>query len=147
MLKTWRRQEPDHHNIDPVRPKKFRSSRVMVNIRLFYACYEQKSIYFHRLIQWLGYQLLLGTTNKHQTLHNWSCVRHNGLTVRREIWFWTQISNFQIKNRYLRGSCTISPRWMTNSFIINQQWFSKWLGADRQQAIIWVNVDPDIWRH
>ena len=29
----------------------------------------------------------------------------------------------------------------------NQQWFSLWLGAHRQQAITRVNVDPDLCRY
>ena len=31
--------------------------------------------------------------------------------------------------------------------IIAQHWFRQWLGAIRQQAITWANVDPDICRH
>ena len=29
----------------------------------------------------------------------------------------------------------------------SQHWFREWLGAVRQQAITWVNVDPDLCRH
>ena len=28
-----------------------------------------------------------------------------------------------------------------------QYWFRQWFGALRQQAIIWLNVDPEIWRY
>ena len=28
--------------------------------------------------------------------------------------------------------------------LISQHWFRYWLGADRQQAITWGNVDPDL---
>ena len=31
--------------------------------------------------------------------------------------------------------------------MISQHWFRWWLGAVRQQAITWVNVDPDLCRH
>ena len=31
--------------------------------------------------------------------------------------------------------------------MISQHWFRKWLGAVRQQAITWANVDPDLCRH
>ena len=31
--------------------------------------------------------------------------------------------------------------------MISQYWFRKWLGAVRQQAITWANVDPDLYRH
>ena len=30
---------------------------------------------------------------------------------------------------------------------ISQHWFRQWLGAVRQQAITWANVDPDLCRH
>ena len=30
--------------------------------------------------------------------------------------------------------------------MISQHWFSLWLGAIRQQAITWANVDPDLCR-
>ena len=30
--------------------------------------------------------------------------------------------------------------------MISQHWFRQWLGAVRQQAITWANVDPDLWR-
>ena len=33
------------------------------------------------------------------------------------------------------------------SLVISQQWFRQWLGAVKQQAITWANVDPDLWRH
>ena len=31
--------------------------------------------------------------------------------------------------------------------MISQHWFSEWLGAVRQQAIAWADVDPDLYRH
>ena len=31
--------------------------------------------------------------------------------------------------------------------MISQHWFRQWLGAVRQQAITWANVDPDLCRH
>ena len=31
--------------------------------------------------------------------------------------------------------------------MIYQNWFRQWLGAVRQQAITWANVDPDLCRH
>ena len=31
--------------------------------------------------------------------------------------------------------------------MISQHWFRQWLGAIRQQAITWTNVDPDIFHH
>ena len=31
--------------------------------------------------------------------------------------------------------------------MISQHWFREWLGAVRQQAIAWANVDPDLCRH
>ena len=30
--------------------------------------------------------------------------------------------------------------------MISQHWFRQWLGAVRQQAITWANVDPDLCR-
>ena len=39
-------------------------------------------------------------------------------------------------------------RWLTrNSLVMSQHWFKLWLGAIRQQAITWANVDPDVCRH
>ena len=32
------------------------------------------------------------------------------------------------------------------SLVISQQWFRQWLGAVKQQAITWANVDPDLLR-
>ena len=34
-----------------------------------------------------------------------------------------------------------------NLLIISQHWFREWLGAVRQQAITWANVDLDLCRH
>ena len=31
--------------------------------------------------------------------------------------------------------------------MMSQHWFRYWLGAVRQQAITWINVDPDLSRH
>ena len=31
--------------------------------------------------------------------------------------------------------------------MVSQHWFRLWLGALRQQAITWANVDPDLCRH
>ena len=31
--------------------------------------------------------------------------------------------------------------------MISQHWLRKWLGAVRQQAITWANVDPNLCRH
>ena len=31
--------------------------------------------------------------------------------------------------------------------MVNQHWFRQWLGAVRQQAISWANVDPDLRHH
>ena len=31
--------------------------------------------------------------------------------------------------------------------MISQNWFRYWFGAVRQQSIIWVNTDPDLWHH
>ena len=31
--------------------------------------------------------------------------------------------------------------------MVNQHWFRQWLGAVRQQAITWANVDPDLCCH
>ena len=39
------------------------------------------------------------------------------------------------------GKCLITP------LIMSQHWFRWWLGAVRQQAITWTNVDPDLCRH
>ena len=33
------------------------------------------------------------------------------------------------------------------SLMISQHWLRQWLGAVRQQAITWANVDPDLCRH
>ena len=32
-------------------------------------------------------------------------------------------------------------------FMVSQHWFWQWLGAVRQQAITWANVDPDLCLH
>ena len=46
--------------------------------------------------------------------------------------------------------CKIARRWMpqtaVNPLMRRRHWFRWWLGATRQQAIIWANVDPDQWR-
>ena len=45
-------------------------------------------------------------------------------------------------------SCETASRWMSMDFrMIDQHWVRKWLGAVRQQAITWNNVDPDLRRH
>ena len=31
--------------------------------------------------------------------------------------------------------------------LADQHWLRQWLGAVRQQAITWANVDPDFWPH
>ena len=33
------------------------------------------------------------------------------------------------------------------SLMVSQHWFRWWIGAVRQQAITWANVDPDFCRH
>ena len=33
------------------------------------------------------------------------------------------------------------------SLMRSQHWFRQWLGAIRQQAIIWANLDPDLYPH
>ena len=39
-----------------------------------------------------------------------------------------------------------SDEWYRNLLMISQHWFRYWLGAVRQQAITWANVDPDLCR-
>ena len=43
--------------------------------------------------------------------------------------------------KLLSGECH------NTSLIISQHWFRLWLGAVRQQAITWANVDLDLCRH
>ena len=45
--------------------------------------------------------------------------------------------------------CDIALGWMSQDplLMISQHWFRLWLGAVRQQAITWANVDPDLCRH
>ena len=40
----------------------------------------------------------------------------------------------------------ITLRWIPQSLTImrSQHWFKQWLGAIRQQAITWTNVDQDL---
>ena len=53
-----------------------------------------------------------------------------------------------IQNRFTTLSCEIALIWMSlDLMIISQHWFRWWLGAVRQRAITWVNVDPDLCRH
>ena len=42
-------------------------------------------------------------------------------------------------------SCETLRPW--TFLMIDQHWFSSWLGAVRQQAIIWANVKPDLCGH
>ena len=46
-------------------------------------------------------------------------------------------------------SCEIALLWMSLdiSLMISQHWFRQWLGAVRQQAITWSNIDSDLCRH
>ena len=44
-------------------------------------------------------------------------------------------------------SCEITLRYHRIPWLISQHWFRWWLGAVRQQAITWANVDPDLWCH
>ena len=44
-------------------------------------------------------------------------------------------------------SCELALRWMSLDLTGGQHWFRQWLGAVRQQAITWANVDPNICRH
>ena len=38
--------------------------------------------------------------------------------------------------------------WIQREFIDDSQYcFRLWRGAFRQQAIIWANIDPDLYRH
>ena len=46
---------------------------------------------------------------------------------------------------HLCGEFT-GDRWI-GSPVTGQRWFRYWLGALRQQATIWTNVDPDLCRH
>ena len=42
----------------------------------------------------------------------------------------------------------IALRWMPKgTSLISQHWFRRWIGAIRQQAIIWANVDPQSLGH
>ena len=41
----------------------------------------------------------------------------------------------------------LSGEYHNTSLIISQHWLRQWLGAVKQQAITWANVDPDLWRH
>ena len=43
--------------------------------------------------------------------------------------------------KLLSGECHRTP------LMTSQHWFMKWLGAIRQQAIFWANVDPGLYRH
>ena len=43
--------------------------------------------------------------------------------------------------KLLSGECH------NTSLIISQHWFRLWLGAVRQQAITWANIDIDLCRH
>ena len=42
--------------------------------------------------------------------------------------------------------CEISIRWLQRThLVISQHWIRYWLGAVRQQSIIWTKVDPDLY--
>ena len=41
----------------------------------------------------------------------------------------------------------LSSEWYRKSLMRSQDWFMQWLGAVRQQAITWSNVDPDLCCH
>ena len=45
--------------------------------------------------------------------------------------------------------CDIALIWMSLDFTddLGQHWFRSWLGAVRQQAITWTNVNTDLYRH
>ena len=66
-----------------------------------------------------------------------------------EIWMKFYISKFQGNFSYwwlrYRISCEIALRWL--SLDLTDGKFREWLGAIRQQAITWANVDPDLCRH
>ena len=49
--------------------------------------------------------------------------------------------------KFMSCSCETVLRWMPQNSEISQHRFSQWLGAIRQQAIIYVNVDPYLCRH
>ena len=70
------------------------------------------------------------------------------LIVPREIWLKFWISNFQANfgDWWLRYCLWNCPHMMT-SLMISQHWFRLWLGATRQHAIIWPNVDQDLCCH
>ena len=45
------------------------------------------------------------------------------------------------------STCCWSLMSATEPLMTCQDWSRKWLDAVRQQAITWVSVDPDLWRH
>ena len=46
--------------------------------------------------------------------------------------------------KFMSNSCEIDLSWMAQNTLMKcQHWFRRWLGAVRQQAITWANVDPD----
>ena len=69
----------------------------------------------------------------HLSDQRWYCLERCGLTV----------INFKLISQiyFLWGEC------QKNSLVIIQHWIRWWLGAIRQQAITWANVDLELWCH
>ena len=68
-------------------------------------------------------------------------------------WNFNQNSNFShefsFKKMHLK---MLSAKWRllhlgVNALMRHEHWFRRWLGAIQQQAITWVNVDPDLCHH
>ena len=95
---------------------------------------------------------------KHRDAHKSLTILKNGVrSMRRDILINNQLGDgavklmiFELVSRIssLSISLEIVRRWMRQtSLIIYQNWFMYWLGAARQQAIAWDDVDPDLCHH
>ena len=88
--------------------------------------------------------------------HVASC--HNEYVCNRAIFFFNSSvprkcsSNFKsalskhiLQIKFMGTSCEIDIKWMPQTpLMTSQHWFRQWLGAVRQQASAWANVDPDL---
>ena len=83
----------------------------------------------------------------------------SGSTLTRVMICWLEAPNNHLKQLQLQYPNTcyglslelpvklLSGKCHGAALMISQHWFRWWLGAVRQQAITWANIDPDLCRH
>ena len=92
-------------------------------------------------LAWKGKRWTQQNSGTAAILTHWPLGNHNEISYKKILrWFWLLMTMVSLVKLPL-GDC----QW--TSLMISQHWFRQWLGALRQQAITWTNVDPDLCHH